>query len=88
MAELSVDLRVICLPWVISLMTSVVPLEQLHLIYLGYIKNKWSFIYKVVLALLVYHKEVIKEMEDSGDVMALLSPSNPNREWIEIIAYA
>jgi hypothetical protein len=37
-SDLEVDLNVICLPWVLSLLTCVVPLEHLHMIYEGFIK--------------------------------------------------
>ena len=50
----------VCLPWIISLLSSIVPLEHVHFIYAGFIKDKWNFIYKVSLSIFVYFKEKIK----------------------------
>ena len=44
------------LPWFISLLACLVPLDSLHLIYSGFIADKWQFIYRVSLALLIYLK--------------------------------
>lgn len=52
-----VDLNVVCLPWVLSLLTCLVPLEHLHLIYTGFIQEGWSFFYRVCLGIIIYHKQ-------------------------------
>lgn len=56
LTELGVDFRVICFPWILSLMSVVVPLDSLHLVYEGYLKEGWSFIYRLGLAVFLYHK--------------------------------
>jgi hypothetical protein len=57
-----VDLNIVCLPWVLSLLTCMVPLEQLHLIYDGFIREKWDFVYKVCLAIFIYHKDTLIDL--------------------------
>jgi hypothetical protein len=64
--EIGLDLQIICLPWILSLLTCIVPLEQLHLVYDGLIIEKWRFIYKVCLSIFIYHKEQIKEYKDDA----------------------
>lgn len=54
--ELAVDLNIVCLPWVLSLLTSLVPLEYLHLVFLGFFEGGWPFFYRVCLAIMIYHK--------------------------------
>jgi hypothetical protein len=74
--EIDLDLNIICLPWVLSLLTCVVPLEQLHLIYDGFIDDQWNFIYKVCLAIFIYHKDHLLHLADAGEIISLLSATN------------
>jgi hypothetical protein len=64
--EVGVDLNIICLPWILSLLTCVVPLEHLHLIYDGFIEEQWNFVYKIGLAIFIYHKDHLLELGDAG----------------------
>jgi len=57
--ELAVDINIVCLPWVLSLLTCLVPLDYLHLVYLGFIKDGWPFFYKASLAIIIYHKKAM-----------------------------
>lgn len=91
MTELGVDLKVICFPWMLSLMTVVVPLDSLHLVYEGFIKDGWNFIYRLGLAIFLYHKETLKEMDEGGDILVFLSATNEKKEdknWEDIVEYA
>jgi hypothetical protein len=89
--EVGVDLNIVLLPWVLSLLTCMVPLEQLHLVYDGFIKERWNFLYKACLAIFIYHKETLIGLEEPGDILALLSPTNDCKQdydWEDIIIYA
>lgn len=75
----------------LSLMSVVVPLNHLHLVYNGFIEEGWSFIHRLGLSILLYHKEPLKEMDEAGDVLVFLSATNDKKEdkdWPEIIRYA
>lgn len=68
-----------------------VPLEQLHLVYDGFIKERWNFLYKACLAIFIYHKEALISLDEPGDILALLSPTNDCKQdydWEDIIIYA
>ena len=68
-----------------------VPLEHLHLLYDGFIRERWTFIYKACLAIFIYHKDAIMSLYEPGDILALLSPTNDRKEdydWEDIIIYA
>ena len=72
-------------------MTVVVPLDCLHLIYNGFIKDGWDFIYRVGLAIFLYHKEELMEMDEIGDILVFLSSTSEKKEdkdWFELIEYA
>jgi hypothetical protein len=49
-------MRVILFPWVLSLLCVIVPLDYIHLVYMGFVRNGWQFIYKTVLSVFVYYK--------------------------------
>lgn len=90
-SELEVDLNVVCLPWVLSLLSCVVPLDHLHLVYEGFIRERWQFVYRVVLSIFLYHKPTLMRLQDHGDVLALLSATNDKRtsyDWEDIILFA
>lgn len=75
----------------LSLMTVVVPLDSLHLVYEGFIKDGWNFIYRLGLAIFLYHKETLKEMDEGGDILVFLSATNEKKEdknWEDIVEYA
>ena len=81
----------LCLPWFISLLACLVPLESLHLIYAGFIVDKWQFIYRMALALLVYLKPQLLECEDEGEVNAMLAPSAARArplDWEDIVLFS
>lgn len=59
LGSLEIELHMICLPWILSLLTSIVPLDAIHLIYYGFIKGKWNFIYQVCLSIFAYFKDKI-----------------------------
>lgn len=84
-------MRVILFSWILSLLCVVVPLDFLHLVYVGFVKENWKFIYKTVLAVFVYHKDKLKSMDESGDVLVFLSVSNEegkdNVDWEDIINF-
>ena len=72
-------------------MTVVVPLNSLHLVYNGFIAEGWNFIYRLGLAVFLYHKEALKEIEEGGDALVFLSGINERKEdsnWSEIVGYA
>jgi hypothetical protein len=80
----------ICLPWVISLLTSIVPLEYSHLIFYGFIKERWNFIYRTCLSLFIYFKDSIKEAGDASEVLTMLTASQEEYktiDWEDIIKY-
>ena len=64
--ELAVDMNIVCLPWVLSLLTCLVPLNYLHLIYSGFISDSWNFFYKASLAIMIYHKEAMLQSCDAS----------------------
>lgn len=74
---MGVQIDVVVFPWILSLLSSIVPLDYLHLIYIGFIQyDGWVFIYRMVVSLLVYHKEKLKQMNDSSDILVFLSATN------------
>ena len=77
---LGIDLKIVCFPWMISVMTVVVPLDSLHFIYNGFIKDGWSFIYRVALAIFLYHKDELMEMDEIGDILVFLSATEKKEE--------
>lgn len=69
-------MRVVLFPWVLSLLCVVVPLDYLHLVYMGFVRQGWKFIYKTILSVFIYHKDKLKDMDESGDILVFLSVSN------------
>ena len=67
-------------PWVLSLLCVLVPLDYIHLVYVGFMREKWEFIYKVAVSVFVYHKEALKVIEESDEVLVFLSASNEERK--------
>lgn len=90
--KLEVELRLVIFPWILSLLSVLVPLEYMHLVYGGFMRDGWGFVYKVILAVFLYHKEGLKAMEEGDEVLVFLSASNEgnrdNGEWTDVIAYA
>lgn len=84
-------MRVVLFPWVLSLLCVVVPLDYLKKIYAGFVRDGWKFIYKTVLSVFVYHKDKLKDMEESGDILVFLSVSNTEEkdsiDWEDIVRY-
>ena len=39
-------------------------------------REKWAFIYKVVISIFVYNKERIKSIDESDDILVFLSASS------------
>lgn len=81
----------LCLPWVLSLMTGIVKLDYSHLVYDGFIKEKWMFIYKLCLSIFIYFKEELKQKDDACDILAMLSTNNEKTyklDWNEVVKYA
>lgn len=70
----------------------VVPLDYLKAVYAGFVKEGWRFIYKTVLSVFVYHKDKLKDMDESGDILVFLSVSNTEEkesiDWEDIVRYA
>lgn len=84
-------MHMICLPWILSLLTSIVPLDSLHLVYSGFIKEKWNFIYRVCLSIFVYFKDRIVHETDGSEVLMLFSPGQDELkeiDWEDIVKYA
>lgn len=52
------------------------PLDHLHLVYDGFINEKWAFVYKASLAIFIYHKSTLMQLDDPGDIISILSPTN------------
>lgn len=80
----------ICLPWVLSLLTSIVPLDSIHLIYDGFIKEKWNFIYRVCLSIFVYFKDRIREATEGSEILMLFSTGQDDLkeiDWEDIVKY-
>lgn len=73
LGNLEIDLHMICLPWILSLLTSIVPLDSIHLVYDGFMKEKWNFIYRVCLSIFVYFKERIREATEASEVLMMFS---------------
>ena len=45
----------------------------------------WNFIYRLGLAIFLYHKETLKEIDEGGDALVFLSSINERKEennWI------
>ena len=78
--ELGVELKLIIFPWVLSLLSVLVPLEYIHLVYVGYMKEGWNFIYRVVLAVFLYNKDLLKSLEEPDEVLVFLSASNEEKK--------
>lgn len=72
-------MRVVLFPWVLSLLCVVVPLDYLRLIYVGFVRHGWKFIYKVILSVFIYHKDKLRDMDESGDILVFLSVSNDEK---------
>jgi hypothetical protein len=90
LGNLEIELHMICLPWVLSLLTSIVPLDSIHLIYEGFMKDKWNFIYRVCLSVFVYFKERIKEATEASEVLMMFSAGQEEFkeiDWEDIIKY-
>lgn len=90
LGNLEIELHMICLPWVLSLLTSIVPLDSIHLIYEGFMKDKWNFIYRVCLSVFVYFKERIREATEASEVLMMFSAGQEEFkeiDWEDIIKY-
>jgi len=60
------------------------------LVYTGFIEGSWKFFYKTCLAIMIYHKDNLLELYDSGDVLILFSATNDKKgeyDWEDIIKY-
>ena len=72
-------------------MAVLVPLNYLHFIYNGFIRDKWDFIYRIALAIFIYHKDELLEMDEIGDILVFLSSTREKKEdknWLDLIEYA
>jgi hypothetical protein len=87
---MDIDLSMICLPWIISLLSSIVPLDQLHLVYYGFIRDRWNFIYRSSLSIFIYFKQAILDASDGSEVLAMMSSSQnvfKEIDWADVIEY-
>lgn len=58
--------------WILTLFTSVVPLEQTGDIFTQFFRESWLFLYKFVVHLLKTHEEMILQKDDITEMMATL----------------
>lgn len=88
--SLGIDLKIVLFPWVLSIMCVIVPLQHIHKVYEGFLARGWSFIYRAILSLFLYHRDKCIEFEESGDLLVFLSASNPNSrsaDWENIFEF-
>eukprot|EP00826_Nyctotherus_ovalis_P002636 TRINITY_DN10531_c0_g1_i1.p4 TRINITY_DN10531_c0_g1~~TRINITY_DN10531_c0_g1_i1.p4 ORF type:complete len:125 (+),score=44.35 TRINITY_DN10531_c0_g1_i1:2007-2381(+) len=58
--------------WILTLFTSVVPIEQTGAIFTKFFCESWLFLYKFVIHLLKTHEEAILQKDDITEMMATL----------------
>lgn len=91
MRELGVTIEFFLHGWLLSLMSSCVPIEHMHRVVDSFRREGWGWLYRLVLAYLLFLKEALMLSDDQGELLMGLS-SQASREvgveWEEIIGAA
>lgn len=60
-------------------MSVVVPIDYLAPVFDAFMREGWPFIYRMGLAIFLYHKETLKEIDECGDVLVFLSATHEKK---------
>lgn len=56
---IGIDIKIVLHGWLLSLMSKLIPLQEMHTVLNNFRKNGWSYIYKVIIACLQTVKDCL-----------------------------
>jgi hypothetical protein len=71
--HIGIDIKIVLHGWLISLMSKLVPLPEMHRVLSGFRKDGWQFIYRLVLAILTTVRDCLLVTEDESDLISVFS---------------
>jgi hypothetical protein len=74
--------------WLLSLMSTAIPMEFMHRVLDRFRKQGWRFIYQLVVTYLLYLKELLLSSRDEAEFLMFLSTQSSRQlglEWTEMI---
>jgi hypothetical protein len=77
--------------WLLSLMSTSIPMEQMHLVLDKFRRQGWGYIYKLIVTYLLYLKEFLLASRDEAEFLMFLSTQSSRQlglEWAEMIESA
>lgn len=85
--RLGVDLSITLHGWVLSLMTKVVPLQDMHILLDSFRKHGWPFFYRFILCLFKTLNNCLLLCDDQADFLTILTENNVDQglDWRSLL---
>lgn len=91
MVRLGVNINCFLDGWLLSLMSKIVPLEQMHLVIDHFKNGGWHYLYRLILCFLRALKDYLLITQDESEFLMTLSEDNWKEsgiDWLKIITEA
>jgi len=73
--------------WIFTLFSSIIPIEQVDLVFDEFFKSSWIFLYKLIIHLLRSHERVILEKDNISEMMSPIKDFKPKGFFDKLVSF-
>jgi hypothetical protein len=76
MLQIGIDIKIVLHGWLLSLMSKLIPLSDMHAVLNSFRREGWGFIYRLIMACLKTTRDCLLMTDDESEFIAALSEQN------------